>query len=47
MSDTKEINIAGKLTKRENLQIRLGTWQSSFPAGTWEYSGKYERDIFS
>ncbi|MET8829073.1 hypothetical protein ABZX40_16380 [Streptomyces sp. NPDC004610] len=46
-SDSKVIHVTGKLTKREKLNIRLGTWQSSFPAGTWKHSTVYEADIFS
>ncbi|MFE5531509.1 hypothetical protein, partial [Embleya sp. NPDC056538] len=46
-SESKGIHVTGRLTRHEKLNIRLGTWQSSFPAGTWEHSAKYEADIFS
>ncbi|MFE4519101.1 hypothetical protein ACFRMQ_33495 [Kitasatospora sp. NPDC056783] len=45
--DSKAVNVSGRLTKREDLSIRLGTWQSSFPAGTWKHSDTYKRDVFS
>ncbi|MEV7123847.1 hypothetical protein [Kitasatospora griseola] len=46
-NNSEDIHVTGKLTKHEDLYIRLGTWQSSFPAGTWKYSDIYKRDIFS